>query len=63
MILFLTTLEILFAVAAAALIVRSAWLLFRGDYRHGFIHMSLAVLSFLIAMGFLFAKDYFQPGA
>jgi len=63
MVLFLTALEIMFAVAAAALLVRSAWLLLRGDYRHGLIHVSLAVLSFLIAVGFLFAKDFFRPGA
>lgn len=62
MILFLTALEITFAVVAAALLLRSAWLLFRGDYRHGIIHMSLAALSFLIAVGFLFAKDFFNTG-
>lgn len=58
--LFLTILGTMFAVAGTALLLRGAWLLFRGDYRHGFIHMSLAVLSFVVCLGFFFAKPLFE---
>ena len=63
MALFLAILEVLFAVAGAALLIRSAWLLFRGEYRHGFIHMGLAALSFVVALGFFLARDLFTPSA
>jgi hypothetical protein len=63
MALYLTILEILFAVAGAALVLRAAWLLARGEYRHGFIHFGLAALSFVVAIGFFLAHDLFTPAA
>ncbi len=63
MALFLTILEVVFGVAGAALLIRSAWLMARGEYRHGFIHMGFAVLSFIVAVGFFLARDLFTPGA
>jgi hypothetical protein len=57
--LFLSILQVLFAVVGATLLVRAAWLLFRGDYRHGFIHFGLAALAFVLAVSFSFAKDLF----
>jgi hypothetical protein len=61
--LFLTILEILFGVVGAALLIRAAWLLARGQYRHGFIHMGLAVLSFVVAVGFYLAIGLFSAPA
>jgi len=63
MALFLTILEILFGVAGATLLIRSAWLLARGNYRHGLIHMGLAALAFVVAVGFFLAHDLFVPAA
>ncbi len=63
MTLFLNVLVTLFAVAGAALLVRAAWLLFRGDYRHGLIHFGLAGLAFVVAIGFLFARGLFVTAA
>ncbi len=59
MALFLTILQILFGVAGALLLIRAAWLLARGEYRHGFIHIGLAALSFVVAVGFFLARDLF----
>ena len=61
--LFLNVLQILFAVAGLALLIRAAWLLARGEYRHGLIHMGLAGLSFIVAVGFFLASDLFVPAA
>lgn len=63
MALYLTILEILFAVAGAALLIRAAWLLARGEYRHGFIHIGFAAVSFVVAVGFFLAHDLFVPAA
>jgi hypothetical protein len=63
MALFLNVLEIVFSVAGAALMIRAAWLLMRGEYRHGAIHVGFAVLSFVVAVGFFFAHDLFVPVA
>lgn len=61
--LFLNILVIIFAVFGSALLVRAAWLLFRGDYRHGLIHFGLATLAFVVAIAFFFAKGLFLTGA
>ena len=61
--LFLTILEILFGVVGAALLIRSAWLLARGEYRHGFIHIGLAAVAFVVAVGFFLARGLFVPAA
>jgi hypothetical protein len=61
--LFLGILVILFAVFGSALLVRAAWLLFRGEYRHGLIHFGLAALAFVVAVAFFFAKSLFIAGA
>lgn len=63
MALFLTILEVVFGVAGAALLIRSAWLLARGEYRHGFIHMGFATLAFVVAVGFFLARGLFIPSA
>jgi len=60
---FLTILEILFGVVGAALLIRSAWLLARGEYRHGFIHIGLAAVAFVVAVGFFLARGLFVSGA
>lgn len=60
--LFLGFLVILFAVCGAALVIRAAWLLFRGDYRHGIIHFALAAVAFGVALAFFFAKGLFVTG-
>jgi len=61
--LFLTILEILFGVVGAALLIRSAWLLARGEYRHGFIHIGLAAIAFVVAVGFFLARGLFVSAA
>ena len=58
----LTILDILFGVSAATVLVRSAWLLFRGDYKRGAIHVAIGLLAFGIALAFHFAKNIFQAG-
>jgi hypothetical protein len=63
MALFLNVLEIVFGVAGAALLIRAAWLLARGEYRHGAIHVGLAALSFVVAVGFFLAHGLFVPAA
>jgi hypothetical protein len=63
MVLFLTILEVVFGVSGALLLIRSAWLLARGQYRHGFIHMGLAALAFVVAVGFILARDLFSTAA
>lgn len=57
--LFLTILQILFGVAGASLLLRGAWLFFRGEYRHGAVHVGLALLAFLVAIGFFLARGLF----
>jgi len=57
--LFLSVLMIVFGVAGATLFLRSAWLMFRGEYRHGFVHMGLALLAFVVALGFSLARGVF----
>ena len=61
--LFLNVLAVLFSVFGSALLVRAAWLLFRGQYRHGIIHMCLAVMAFGVAIAFFFARGLFVTGA
>lgn len=61
LILFLRILVGLFTVAGAAVLVRAAWLLFRGDFRRGVIHFALALLAFVVAVGFYLAKGAFIP--
>ena len=39
---FLSILQVLFAVVGATLLVRAAWLIFRGNYHHGLIHFGMA---------------------
>jgi len=63
MALFLSVLQVLFGVAGAALLVRAAWLLARGEYRHGIIHIGLAALAFVVAVGFFLAHDLFVTAA
>ena len=57
--LYLGILAILFAVVGAALLLRGAWLTFRGQYRHGLIHMGLALLALVVALGFSLARGVF----
>jgi hypothetical protein len=57
--LFLTILEVLFAVVGTALLLRGVWLLLRSEYRHGSMHMVLALLGYLVATGFYYARDLF----
>jgi hypothetical protein len=59
---FLTSLELIFGVCATALMIRSAWLLFRGDYKRGSIHVAIAILAFGLALAFHFAKSLFETG-
>ena len=60
---FLNALVILLAVFGSALVVRAAWLLSRGRYRHGFTHFGLAALAFGVALAFFFAGGLFVMGA
>ncbi|MBI3449146.1 MAG: hypothetical protein HY049_09545 [Acidobacteria bacterium] len=63
MALFLSILEVLFGVAGAALLLRGAWLLARGDLRHAIVHAGLATLSFALAIGFFLARGVFVGAA
>ncbi|HXI02754.1 MAG TPA: hypothetical protein VNI57_06205 [Candidatus Saccharimonadales bacterium] len=63
MILFLRILVGLFTVVGTAVLVRAAWLLFRGAFRRGVIHFALALLAFVVAVGFYLAQRLFITAA